>query len=91
MIPLLILMSFLVLPMIIFFINLNFDSDGHVYQGDWVNDLRQGHGIMKFIDGTIYGVSLRVAFLCNAIQIFRFCRQRLFYSVNRELKQGQHW
>ena len=48
--------------MIIFFINLNFDRDGHVYEGDWVNDLRQGHGIMKFIDGTIYGVSLIIAF-----------------------------
>jgi len=33
------------------------DSTGDVYEGDWVNDLRQGHGIMKFIDGTIYGVS----------------------------------
>ena len=33
------------------------DSNGDVYEGDWVNDLRQGHGIMKFIDGTIYGVS----------------------------------
>lgn len=33
------------------------DSKGDVYEGDWVNDLRQGHGIMKFVDGTIYGVS----------------------------------
>ena len=33
------------------------DSTSDVYEGDWVNDLRQGHGIMKFIDGTIYGVS----------------------------------
>lgn len=32
--------------------------NGDVYEGDWVNDLRQGHGIMKFVDGTIYGVSL---------------------------------
>lgn len=35
----------------------NPNSTGDVYEGDWVNDLRQGHGIMKFIDGTIYGVS----------------------------------
>ena len=48
--------------MIIFSINFNFNRDGHVYEGDWVNDLRQGHGIMKFIDGTIYGVSLIIAF-----------------------------
>lgn len=31
-------------------------SNGDIYEGDWVNDLRQGHGIMKFVDGTIYGV-----------------------------------
>ena len=41
----------------------NPDSNGDVYEGDWVNDLRQGHGIMKFVDGTIYGVS-QVAYSC---------------------------
>ena len=39
------------------FLFFNPDSNGDVYEGDWVNDLRQGHGIMKFVDGTIYGVS----------------------------------
>lgn len=41
----------------------NVYSDGDVYEGDWVNDLRQGHGIMKFVDGTIYGVSKKSFFL----------------------------
>ena len=49
------------------FLNLNLDSDGHVYEGDWVNDLRQGHGIMKFVDGTIYGVSLRTVNVASSI------------------------
>lgn len=40
----------------------NVYSDGDVYEGDWVNDLRQGHGIMKFVDGTIYGVSKKSFF-----------------------------
>ena len=50
--------------------SLMFYSDGDVYEGDWVNDLRQGHGIMKFVDGTIYGVSKKKFFPLPVVEIF---------------------
>ena len=49
---------------------INVYSDGDVYEGDWVNDLRQGHGIMKFVDGTIYGVSKKKFFPLPVVEIF---------------------
>ena len=48
----------------------NVYSDGDVYEGDWVNDLRQGHGIMKFVDGTIYGVRKKNFFPLPVVEIF---------------------
>lgn len=48
----------------------NVYSDGDVYEGDWVNDLRQGHGIMKFVDGTIYGVRKKKFFPLPVVEIF---------------------
>ena len=52
------------------FVLINVYSDGDVYEGDWVNDLRQGHGIMKFVDGTIYGVSKKKFFPLPVVEIF---------------------
>ena len=49
---------------------INVYSIGDVYEGDWVNDLRQGHGIMKFVDGTIYGVSKKNFFPLPVVEIF---------------------
>ena len=49
---------------------INVYSDGDVYEGDWVNDLRQGHGIMKFVDGTIYGVRKKNFFPLPVVEIF---------------------
>ena len=32
-------------------------SNGDRYDGDWVNDMRQGHGEFRASDGTLYDVS----------------------------------
>ena len=32
-------------------------SDGSRYDGDWVKDKCQGHGELKYVDGTTYLVS----------------------------------
>ena len=31
-------------------------SNGDRYDGDWVNDMRQGHGEFRQTDGTLYDV-----------------------------------
>lgn len=35
-----------------------FFSNGDQYEGDWVRGMKQGHGTMKYNDGTIFDVSL---------------------------------
>ena len=37
-------------------------SNGDRYEGDWVNDKRQGHGEERLQDGTIYDVRLSEIF-----------------------------
>lgn len=34
-----------------------FCSNGDQYEGGWVRGMKQGHGTMKYNDGTIYDVS----------------------------------
>ena len=36
-------------------------SDGRIYQGSWICSLKQGSGVMKFQDGTIYEVRENLA------------------------------
>jgi hypothetical protein len=31
-------------------------SNGDEYEGEWVRGMKQGHGTMKYNDGTIYDV-----------------------------------
>ena len=59
----------------------NVYSDGDVYEGDWVNDLRQGHGIMKFVDGTIYGVSKKKFFPLPVVEIFIIVKKISTYTA----------
>ena len=33
-----------------------FPSNGDEYEGEWVRGMKQGHGTMKYNDGTIYDV-----------------------------------
>ena len=33
-------------------------SNGDSYEGDWVNGLRHGHGLLRCTDGTVYEVSI---------------------------------
>ena len=35
-----------------------FCSNGDQYEGEWVRGVKQGHGTMKYNDGTIYDVSV---------------------------------
>jgi len=34
-------------------------SNGDRYDGDWVNDKRQGHGEARLSEGTVYDVSFK--------------------------------
>lgn len=38
-------------------------SNGDQYDGEWVRGMKQGHGAMKYSDGTIYDVSGELVFL----------------------------
>jgi hypothetical protein len=40
-------------------------SNGDEYDGEWVRGMKQGHGTMKYSDGTIYDVSDGIHHVCG--------------------------
>ena len=43
--------------------------------------MRQGHGIMKFVDGTIYGVSKKKFFPLPVVEIFIIVKKISTYTA----------
>ena len=57
-------------------------SNGDRYDGDWVNDLRQGHGEFKMADGTVYDVSTCI-FSTYSVSIFTYALSTSTYKFIR--------
>ena len=40
---------------------------GDVYQGEWLNDLKDGQGVLKYADGHIYDGTWKMVLACSAV------------------------